>query len=64
MERCLELAKKAGLKGRSETGLSPQEERFAELIIRECAEIAFNQWVDNGSEESPRPTILRQFGLT
>lgn len=38
--------------------------RFAEALVRECADIAFDQWVDNGSEESARPTILRSFDLT
>lgn len=37
--------------------------RIAELVIRDCADMAFNQWVDNGSEESARPTVLREWGL-
>jgi hypothetical protein len=36
MDKLLELAKKAGLKGQFETALSPQEQKFAELIIKEC----------------------------
>lgn len=36
MEKLLEFAKEAGLKGQSETALSPQEQKFAELIIKEC----------------------------
>lgn len=36
MERILELAKQAGLKAWSESALSPQEKKFAELIIEEC----------------------------
>lgn len=36
MERLLELAKESGLKGKSETALSPIEEKFAQLIIEEC----------------------------
>jgi hypothetical protein len=39
-ERFLELAKQAGLKFPSETALSPMEEKFAELIVRECARIS------------------------
>ena len=35
-ERFLELAKQAGLKFPSETALSPMEEKFAELIVKEC----------------------------
>lgn len=38
-ERILEIAKQAGLKFPSETDLSPQEEKFAELIVGECAEV-------------------------
>ena len=37
-QRFLELAKQAGLKFPSETALSPMEEKFAELLIRECAD--------------------------
>jgi len=36
-ERILELAKQAGLKFSSETAMSPVELKFAELIVRECA---------------------------
>lgn len=35
-ERILELAKTAGLKFPSETALSPVEEKFAELIVKDC----------------------------
>ena len=35
-ERILELAKKAGLKFSSETAMSPEELKFAELIIEDC----------------------------
>jgi hypothetical protein len=35
-ERFLEIAKQAKLKFPSETSLSPMEEKFAELIVREC----------------------------
>ena len=38
-ERILELAKTAGLKFPSETTLSPSEEKFAELIVRECINV-------------------------
>jgi hypothetical protein len=36
-EQFLELAKQAGLKFSSEDSLSPMEQKFAELIVRECA---------------------------
>lgn len=38
-ERILELAKQAGIKANSEQALSPQEQLFAELIVRECVSI-------------------------
>lgn len=37
--RILELAKQAGIKASSETFMSPQENLFAELIVRECADL-------------------------
>jgi hypothetical protein len=37
----LEIAKQAGLKFPSETALSPMEEKFAELLIQECINIAY-----------------------
>lgn len=36
---------------------------FADVVVRECADLAFSQWCDNGHEESARPTILGHFGL-
>ena len=42
-ERILELAKQAGLKFPSETAMSPVELKFAELIVRECAELFVDQ---------------------
>ena len=38
--------------------------KFMECVVRECAEVAFSQWCDNGHEESARPTLLRHFGLS
>jgi len=42
-ERILELAKQAGVIAQSETAVAPPMEKFAELIIRECADIANEQ---------------------
>jgi hypothetical protein len=36
MNRLLEIAKQAGIKGSSEAALSPQELTFAKLIVDEC----------------------------
>ena len=38
MDKILEFAKQAGLKGQSETDLSPQEKEFAKLIIEYCGQ--------------------------
>ena len=38
-ERILELARKAGLKSDSETGLSPAEQAFADLLMAEVLEV-------------------------
>ena len=46
-QRFLELAQKAGLKFPSEGKLSPQEQKFAELIVGECAGIYDK--IDNGN---------------
>lgn len=43
--------------------VSPQQlERFAELIVRKCGEIAFEQWCES-DQMSARAEILKQFGL-
>ena len=47
-QRILDIAKTAGLKFTSETALSPVEIKFAEQIVRECAEVArLNTRVDS-----------------
>ena len=43
-ERILELAKQAGIKANSEQAMSPQEQLFAELIVRECDLYARRNW--------------------
>lgn len=56
----MELAKKAGLKYSSETALSPFEEKFAELIVQECAKVANEHdcnWSGNAGE------MLNHFGV-
>ena len=37
--------------------------KFAELIVRQCGEIAFQQWCDNGEHESAQSAILNHFGV-
>jgi len=43
MNTLLDIAKQAGLKGRDETALSPQELAFAQGVVRECANICVNE---------------------
>jgi hypothetical protein len=64
-KRILELAKQAGLKSLSETAISPQEQKFAELIVRECAKESFEFWCNqvDCSEESAESHILKHFGV-
>ena len=39
------------------------KEKFAELIIRECAKISFDHWCDGTNEDSAEVDILKHFGL-
>ena len=38
-------------------------EKFAELIVRECANIAFEEWQHNGGSASGESDILKYFGV-
>jgi hypothetical protein len=59
-ELILELAKQAGLKFPSETALSPQELKFAELLIKDCADC-----LDDGDMEGlwVRNVLYNRFGV-
>ena len=59
-ELILELAKQAGLKFPSETAMSPVELKFAQLIVRECAEQVKNLRV-NGYGISGAEIIRKHF---
>ncbi len=61
-ERFLELAKQAGLKFPSETALSPMEEKFAELIVRECGNYA-DWYQENYTDADIGKAIKRYFGV-
>ena len=39
------------------------KEKFAELIVRECANIAFEEWQHNGGSASGESAILKYFGV-
>ena len=54
MDQLLEFAKKAGLKGSSETALSPQEQKFTELLIKECGQF---------TDPVTRKLMFRHFGI-
>ena len=62
-ERILELAKKVGLKFPNETALSPAERMFAELIVEECAGIAYNNLDDTDDAVRVSGLILNNFGV-
>jgi hypothetical protein len=38
-------------------------EKFAELIIRKCANIVFDHWCDGTNEDSAEMSILKHFGV-
>jgi hypothetical protein len=58
------LAKQAGIIGQSENNVAPPMERFAELIIEECAKQAeysgYNQMFGNGGLRSK---LHKHFGV-
>ena len=64
-ERIKELAIKSGIisaesNGFDPTGLTKAQQRFAELIVRECADVATinaHQWA------SPGTYVLKHFGV-
>ena len=60
-ERILEIAKQAGLKFPSETALSPQEKKFAELIVKECASKV--DWILAGGGRTQGDLIKQHFGV-
>ncbi len=64
-ELILELAKQAGLKFPFETALSPQELKFAELIIKKCAGIYFRHKVvlTHDDDYAISKVILEHFGV-
>ena len=38
-------------------------EKFAELVVRECADVAFDDWCEGTNEESSQMAILKHFGV-
>lgn len=37
--------------------------KFAELIVRECARVAFDDWCEGTNESSSEMAILKHFGV-
>ena len=60
-EKIIEFAKQAGVLALSEKGIAPPLERFAELIVRECAEVADCR---SSFKHNSGSKILRYFGVT
>jgi hypothetical protein len=59
-QRMLDMAKRAGLKAKSETHLSPAELAFAESLIIECAGIAHNN-IDDQEDATRVPQLIFDF---
>lgn len=59
-ERILSLAQQAGLKSKSETAVSLTEAKFAELIVRECADVAS---INQHQYNSTGTYVLKHFGI-
>ena len=62
-QRILDMAKRAGIKGRDELYLSPAELEFAESIIIECAGIAHNNIHDPEDANQVPRMIFDFFGI-
>jgi hypothetical protein len=48
-ERILELAREAGLLVHNPTGVPTKLEKFAQLIVAECANVADDNYIHRGS---------------
>ena len=57
-KRIEELAKQAGVIALSENGIAPPLEKFAELIVKECADIA-----DKAEPYKANDLIKQHFGI-
>lgn len=63
-DRILDLAKQAGLKGSSETTMSPIEQKFSELIVKETLDEMLTQMWIYGIDESNNPAFYKAIGKT
>lgn len=73
-ELLIELARQAGLKFPSETSISPQEQKFAELIVKECllaidntnthhVHTTFDQGLVLSTIEKNKKAVKEHFGM-
>jgi hypothetical protein len=63
-ERIKILAKQAGIVGQSETDIAPPMERFAKLIIEECAKQAeYNGYNQMFGQGGLRSKLHEHFGV-
>jgi hypothetical protein len=66
--RIIQLAKQASLKFPSETAMSPVELKFAELIVRDCMEVASPNYMSTPEDsvyyvEQAIDRIAEHFGV-
>ena len=57
-EKIKQLAQQAGVIALSENGIAPPLEKFAELIVKECADIYYSRCDTESGDD-----ILKKFGL-
>jgi len=62
-ERILDMAKRAGLKGRDELYLSPAEMEFAQSIIAECVKICEAGTATQTTSSGAAHMIRQHFGV-
>ena len=51
------------LENNAQSNRYEREIKFAELIVQECAKVAFNDWCDGTNEGSSQMAILKHFGV-
>ena len=63
-DKILQLAVEAGVHHINyDEDYSANFEKFAELLVRECAKVSLDQWCENGEEQSAENAILKHFGV-
>ena len=66
-ERIKQLAEQTGSTHKQNLGVyqfyTDELEKFAELIVRECAKVAFDDWCEGTNDSSSEQAILKHFGV-